>query len=100
MKRLSGGIDVGSEYHHILILDDEDNVLYNQKVAHKLNEFTENIKLFKQIEKKEGGNLSFALEGKNGYSTPLDRILLDKGFTLYNVDNFKLKRFREAFAGE
>ena len=100
MKRLSGGIDVGSESHHILILDEEDNVLYNQKVAHKLNEFAENIKLFKQIEKKEGGKISFALEGKNGYSAPFDRILLNQGFTLYNVDNFKLKRFREAFAGE
>ena len=100
MKRLSGGIDVGSESHHIIILDEEDNFLYNQKVAHKLNEFTENIKLFKQIEKKEGGKISFALEGKNGYSNPLDRILLDQGFTLYNVDNLKLKRFREAFAGE
>jgi len=100
MKKLSGGIDVGSESHHIIILDEEDNFLYNQKVAHKLNEFTESIKLFRKIEKKEGGMLSFALEGKNGYSTPLDRILLDRGFTLYNVDNFKLKRFREAFAGE
>ena len=100
MKRLSGGIDVGSEFHHIIILDEEDNFLYNQKVAHKLNEFTESIKLFRKIEKQEGGKISFALEGKNGYSAPLDRILLDQGFTLYNVDNFKLKRFREAFAGE
>jgi len=100
MKRLSGGIDVGSGSHHILILDDEDNVLYNKKISHKLNEFTENIKLFRKIEKKEGGKISFALEGKNGYSAPFDRILLDQGFTLYNVDNFKLKRFREAFAGE
>ncbi|HAJ33555.1 MAG TPA: hypothetical protein DCK79_09340 [Candidatus Atribacteria bacterium] len=100
MKRLSGGIDVGSESHHIIILDEEDNFLYNQKVTHKLNEFTENIKLFRKIEKKEGGKISFALEGKNGYSNPLDKILLDQGFTLYNVDNLKLKRFREAFAGE
>jgi len=100
MKRLSGGIDVGSESHHIIILDEEDNFLYNQKVAHKLNEFTESIKLFRKIEKQEGGKISFALEGKNGYSAPFDRILLDQGFTLYNVDNFKLKRFREAFAGE
>jgi len=100
MKRLSGGIDVGCESHHITILDEEDNVLYNQKVSHQLSEFAESIKLFKQIEKQEGGKLSFALEGKNGYSAPLDRILLDQGFTLYNVDNFKLKRFREAFAGE
>jgi len=100
MKRLSGGIDIGSESHHIIILDEGDNVLCNKKISHKLNEFTENIKLFKQIEKQEKGKLSFALEGKNGYSNPLDRILLDQGFTLYNVDNFKLKRFREAFAGE
>jgi len=100
MKRLSGGIDVGSESHHITILDEEDNILYNQKVVHKLNEFAESIKLFKQIEKKERGKISFALEGKNGYSAPFDRILLDQGFTLYNVDNLKLKRFREAFAGE
>ena len=100
MKRLSGGIDVGSESHHIIILDEEDKVLYNQKVAHKLNEFAESIKLFKQMEKKEGGKISFALEGKNGYSAPLDRILLNQGFTLYNVDNLKLKRFRQAFAGE
>ena len=82
MKRLSGGIDVGSESHHILILDDEDNVLYNKKISHRINEFAESIKLFKQIEKKEGGKLSFALEGKNGYSAPFDRILLNKGFTL------------------
>ena len=100
MKRLSGGIDVGSESHHITILDEEDNILYNQKVSHQLSEFAESIKLFKQIEKKEGGKISFALEGKNGYSAPLDKILLNQGFTLYNVDNFKLKRFREAFAGE
>jgi len=100
MKRLSGGIDVGSGSHHILILDDEDNVLYNKKISHRINEFAENINLFKQMEKRERGKISFALEGKNGYSAPLDRILLDQGFTLYNVDNLKLKRFREAFAGE
>ena len=100
MKRLSGGIDVGSASHHITILDEEDHILYNQKVSHQLNEFTESIKQFKKIERKEKGVISFALEGKNGYSSPFDRILLDQGFTLYNVDNLKLKRFRQAFAGE
>ena len=100
MKRLSGGIDVGCESHYITILDDKDNVLYNQKISHRINEFAENINLFRKLEKQERGKISFALEGKNGYSAPLDRILLDKGVTLYNVDNLKLKRFREAFAGE
>ena len=89
MKRLSGGIDVGSASHHVTILDEEDHVLYNKKITHKLDEFTESIKQFKKIERKEKGKLSFALEGKNGYSAPFDRILLDKGFTLYNIDNLK-----------
>jgi len=43
---------VGCESHHILILDEEDNVLYNQKVAHKLNEFAKSMNLFKQMEKR------------------------------------------------
>jgi activator of 2-hydroxyglutaryl-CoA dehydratase len=77
MKRLSGGIDVGSESHHIIILDEEDKVLYNQKISHRINEFTENIKLFKQLEKQERGKISFALEGKNGYSAPFDQLLID-----------------------
>jgi len=100
MKRLSGGIDIGSAFHHVTILNEEGNVLYNKKISHTLNEFTEDIKLFKKIEKKEKGEISFALEGKNGYSRPFDRILLNQGFALYNVDNLKLKRFRQAFAGE
>jgi len=63
MKRLSGGIDVGSESHHITILDDEDHILFNQKVSHQLSEFAESIKLFKQIEKQEGGDF-LRLRGK------------------------------------
>jgi len=58
MKRLSGGIDVGSESHHIIILDGGDNVLYNKKISHRINEFTENIKIFRKLEKREGGKLS------------------------------------------
>jgi len=100
MKRLSGGIDVGSESHHVTILDEEDNVLYNKKISHKINEFAESINLFRKIEKKEKGEISFALEGKNGYGAPFDQLLINQGFTLYNVDNLKLKRFRQAFAGE
>jgi hypothetical protein len=53
---------VGNESHHITILDEKDNILYNKKVFHKLNEFTESIKQFKKIEKKEKGEISFALE--------------------------------------
>lgn len=100
MKRLSGGIDIGSERHHVIIMGDEERILYDQKVSHKFSEFHRAVKEFREIEEREGGKISFAIEGKNGYGAPFDRILIENGFTLYNVDNLKLKRFRDVFGAE
>ncbi|CAD7776913.1 Transposase [Candidatus Methanoperedenaceae archaeon GB37] len=100
MKRLSGGIDIGSDNHHIIIMDDEEQILYDQKIAHKFSEFYKAVREFREIEKREGGIISFAIEGKNGYGAPFDRILIESGFTLYNVDNLKLKQFRNVFGAE
>ncbi len=87
MKRLSGGIDIGKDFHHMIILDEQEQVLYQKKIPHHLGEMKQIMKELKCLEKKEKAQLSFVLEGKNGYSNPLDRLLLAEGFTLYNVDN-------------
>ncbi|MDI6821356.1 MAG: transposase [Actinomycetota bacterium] len=100
MKRLSGGVDVGSKHHHIIVMNDEEKVLYDKKIAHKLSEFDKAVKEFREIEEREEGIVSFGIEGKNGYGAPFDRILIEQGFTLYNVDNLKLKRFRDVFGAE
>ena len=100
MKSLFGGIDIGSESHHVIILDGNGKVLYDRKVAHSFKEFREVIGKFKELEEKEHGEISFAIEGKNGYGAPFDRLLLENGFKLYNVDNLKLRRFREVFGAE
>jgi hypothetical protein len=100
MKRLSGGIDIGGDFHHMIILDEQEQVLYQKRIPQKLKEMKQIMKELTCLQKKEKAHLSFVLEGKNGYSNPLDRLLLLAGFTLYNVDNYKLKRFREAFPGE
>jgi len=100
MKRLSGGIDIGRYTHQLIILDEKEQVLYQKKLVHNLGEMKQTMKELKYLEKKEKAQLSFVIEGKNGYSNPLDRLLLLQGFALYNVDNYKLKRFREAFTGE
>jgi len=39
------------------------------------------------------------MEGEGGHARPLDRMILEKGYTLYNVNNLKLARFREIFPG-
>ena len=100
MKKLSGGIDIGSEHHHIIVMNDEEKILYDQKIAHKFSEFYQTIKEIREIEKREKGIIPFAIEGKNGYGAPFDRILMEEGFTLYNIDNLKLKRFRNVFGAE
>jgi len=39
------------------------------------------------------------MEGFNGYARPLDRLIQERGYTLYNVNNLKLARFKEVFPG-
>lgn len=100
MKSLYGGIDIGSESHHIIIMDDSGKILCDRKVAHRFSEFHEVIGEFKGIEKQQQGKITFAIEGKNGYGAPFDRMLIESGFKLYNVDNLKLRRFRDIFGAE
>jgi transposase len=100
LKMLSGGIDIGSESHHVIIMDGTGKVLYDRKVAHRFSEFHEAIREFRGLEEKQRGEITFAIEGKNGYGAPFDRILMENGFKLYNVDNLKLRRFRDVFGAE
>lgn len=99
-KELLGGIDVGSESHHVVVINGEEKVLYDRKIPHRFSEFHKGIREFKEIEAREGSKISFGLEGKNGYGAPFDRILGERGFSLYNIDNLKLKRFRNIFGAE
>ncbi len=100
MKMLPGGIDIGSESHHVIIMDDNGKIVYDRKVAHRFSEFREAIGEFRGLEEQREGKITFAIEGKNGYGAPFDRILMENGFKLYNVDNLKLRRFRDVFGAE
>jgi transposase len=81
-------------------MDGTGKVLYDRKVAHKFSKFHEAIGEFRGIEEKQRGEIIFAIEGKNGYGAPFDRMLMENGFKLYNVDNLKLRRFRDVFGAE
>ena len=65
MKRLSGGIDIGRDFHHLIILDEKEQILYQKKIPHHLGEMKETMKQLTCLKKKEKAQLSFALEGKN-----------------------------------
>src|SRR3970040_1099608 len=68
--------------------------------SHRLSNTQRRIGEFKGIEEREQGVIAFAIEGKNGYGAPFDRIVIENGFKLYNVDNLKLRRFRDVFGSE
>lgn len=99
-NELGGGIDIGSEFHRVAIRDKEGKVFYEKEVPHRFSAFHKFIEEVKEIEKEKGAKVVFGMEGKNGYAAPFDRVLLDAGFTLYNIDNLALKRFRNIFGAE
>jgi transposase len=100
VKRLCGGIDVGSEWHHVIIMDDKEKILFDREIKQKYSDFHEAIEEFREIETKEKLVIEFAMEGKNGYGSPFDRLLIENRFRLYNVDNLKLRRFKDVFGAE
>jgi len=100
LKELSGGIDIGSEFHHVVVIGESGKVLYDKQVLHRFSEFHSAVRELKDTERRTGGKIAFGLEGKNGYGAPFDRILGENGFSLYNIDNLKLKQFRNTFGAE
>lgn len=93
------GVDVGSDSHHVGIACPEGTLLEEFDISHDREGFRE---FFDRIERhRENLNLpvAVAMEGYNGHSRPLDREIQDKGYTLYNVNNLKLARFKEVFPG-
>ena len=100
VKQLHGGIDIGSERHHVIIMDDTQKTVYDRTIEHRFSGFHEAIREFRDLEERESGEITFAIEGKNGYGAPFDRMLIESGFRLYNVDNLKLRRFRDVFGAE
>jgi len=41
--------------------------------------------------------VSIGMEGHGGWARPLDEMILGKGWTLLNVNNLKLARYKEIF---
>ncbi|MGH7796827.1 MAG: IS110 family transposase [Candidatus Binatia bacterium] len=49
--------------------------------------------------KKKHCAVAVAMEGYNGYARPLDGLVRERGYRLYNLNNLKFARFKEIFPG-
>jgi len=97
--QLRVGVDVGARAHSVGIADPEGRILEEFTIPHSQEGFA---RFFARIEgHREKWNLpvEVAIEGLNGWGRPLDGMILERGYRLYNVNNLKLARFREIFPG-
>lgn len=92
-------VDVGRNSHHVGIADPQGRILEEFSIPHSQEGFAEFFTRVERHRKELELPVAVAMEGYNGHGRPLDRMVQEKGYRLYNVNNLKLARFREIFPG-
>lgn len=91
------GIDVGCKRHRVGIAANDGEVLEEFDLSHDQVGFAHLFARIEQHRDTDQQPVSVAMEGYNGYARPLDTLIQQRGYTLYNVNNLKLARFKEVF---
>lgn len=98
-RELRVSVDVGYRRHSVAIGLASGEVLEEFEIEHRLEGFQD---FFSRIEKHHHeriDSVAVAMEGYNGYARPLDSMVRQRGYRLYNINNLKLARFKEIFPG-
>jgi transposase len=92
-------VDVGYRRHSVAMGLSSGEVLEEFEIDHRPEGFQE---FFSRIEKqgeRRNCRVAVAMEGYNGYARPLDSLVRERGYRLYNLNNLKFARFKEIFPG-
>jgi transposase len=92
-------VDVGSRRHSVAIGWPDGQVLEEFEITHRPEGFQEFFSRIERHQKETGCGVAVAMEGYNGYARPLDSLVRQRGYRLYNINNLKLARFKEIFPG-
>ena len=90
-------VDVGCRRHSVAMGLSSGEVLEEFEIEHRPEGFQE---FFTRIEKHQKARrcaVAVAMEGYNGYARPLDSMVRQHGYRLYNLNNLKFARFKEIF---
>lgn len=100
LQELRVCMDIGSAEHYVGIgltsgvrLDEFRLKHTPEGIRHFFNRI-EQLRIHHQV-----SSVAVAMEAYNGYARPIDAMVLERGYKLYNVNNKKLARFKEIFPG-
>jgi transposase len=69
------------------------------EIDHRPEGFQEFFSRIEKHLKQKNCPVAVAMEGYNGYARPLDSLVRQRGYRLYNLNNLKFARFKEIFPG-
>lgn len=93
------GVDVGCKTHHVGIAGPDGTILETFTIPHTQEGFQTFVDRVEAHRQAVNLPVAVAMEGYNGYARPLDRLVQERGYRLYNVNNLKLARFKQIFPG-
>ena len=92
-------VDVGYRRHSVAIGLSSGEVLEEFEIEHRPEGFHEFFSRIEKHHKIKSSPVAVAMEGYNGYARPLDSLVRERGYRLYNLNNLKFARFKEIFPG-
>jgi transposase len=92
-------VDVGYRRHSVAMGLSSGEVLEEFEIDHRIEGFEEFFSRIEKQRKKKNCAVAVAMEGYNGYARPLDSMVRQRGYRLYNLNNLKFARFKEIFPG-
>ena len=96
-ETIRGAIDVGSKSHWVGIGLSEGTLLDEFEVCHDQRGFENFFRRVEVHRSRFKRPVLVAMEGYNGWARPLDSQIQRRGYTLFNVNNLKLARYKEIF---
>ena len=99
LQEIRVSVDVGYHSHNVAIGLSSGEVLEEFQIPHRPEGFEHFFSRIESHQKRKGYPVAVAMEGYNGYARPLDSMIRQRGYRLYNINNLKLARFKEIFPG-
>jgi transposase len=92
-------VDIGFRRHSVAMGLSSGEVLEEFEIDHRPEGFQEFFSRIEKQRKTKNLGVAVAMEGYNGHARPLDSLVRERGYRLYNLNNLKFARFKEIFPG-